>query len=182
MSSSTHNDQYISLYKYIRRGLPSISHSEALHQVITMINLYHWNKYNKSCSDSGIMPHQTAVQENFFGISSLEAVLTLSTASPTPLWPSSLETDIGGAHYSNIQESQTNYWGGSHKSRGNPCVIIRRLSATKPVRHNQETHPSERGHELLQKTQRTIPRQRDPLYSWQGLSNIPSHDQSISLK
>ena len=42
----------------------------------------------------------------------LAAVLTLSKASPTPLRPSSLETGIGGAHSSNIQESQTHSWGG----------------------------------------------------------------------
>ena len=29
-----------------------------------MINLYHLNKYNKSSSDSGIVPHQTVVQEH----------------------------------------------------------------------------------------------------------------------
>ena len=30
-----------------------------------MINLDHLNKYNKQCSDSGIVPHQTAAQERF---------------------------------------------------------------------------------------------------------------------
>ena len=51
-------------------------------------------------------------------ISSLAAALMLPTALPKPLQPSSLETGIGGAYSSNIQESQTNSFGGSHKSRG----------------------------------------------------------------
>ena len=112
MPSRAHNDQYISLYKYIRWGFPLISHSETFHRALTMINIYHLNKYNKSRSDSGIVPHQTAVQEHFSWISLLAEVLTLSTASPTPLQPSSLATVIGGSHSSNIQELQTNSFGG----------------------------------------------------------------------
>ena len=83
----THNDQYISLYKYIRRGLPSIAHSEASHQELTMINLYHLNKYNKSCSDSGIVPHQTAAQEHFLldiiASGSLDAFNGITNATAT---------------------------------------------------------------------------------------------------
>ena len=52
-----------------------------------------------------------------YWISSLAAALTLPTASPKLLLPSSLVTRIGGAHYSNTQESQMNSWGRSHKSR-----------------------------------------------------------------
>ena len=45
-------------------------------------------------------------------ISMLSAASTLPMALQKPLIPSSLATDIGGAHSLNIQELQTNYWGG----------------------------------------------------------------------
>ena len=87
MPSSAHNDQYISLYKYIRRGLPSIDHSEAFHRVLTMINLYHFNKYNKYCPDSGIVPNQKAVQEHFLldiiDSGSLEALNGIANTTTT---------------------------------------------------------------------------------------------------
>ena len=50
-------------------------------------------------------------------ISSLAAALKLPTAFPNTLLPISLATGIGSAHSSKIQASQTNSWGGSHKSR-----------------------------------------------------------------
>ena len=87
MPLSAHNDQYRSLYKYIRRGLPSIAHSEAFHQALTMINIYHLNKYNKLCSDSGIVPHQTAIQEHFLldiiASNSLDALNGIANATAT---------------------------------------------------------------------------------------------------
>ena len=114
-----------------------------------MINLYYLNKYNKSCSYSGIVPHQTAVQEYFLLDIIASGSIDAFNGIANSLQPSILTTGIGGAHSSNIQESQTNSWWESHNSRGNPYVIIRRLSAAKPDWHNQETHPSERGHTFL---------------------------------
>ena len=78
-------------------------------------------------------------------ITLLAEALTLPTALPKPLQPSSLTTGIGGAHSLNIQESQTNSWGGGPtRAEDNPCVIICRLSVMKPVRHNQETNNPQR--------------------------------------
>ena len=57
----------------------------------------------------------------------------LPTASPKPLRPSSLETGIGGAHYSNIQELQTNSWGGV--SREQETILVSLFAAS--VRRNQ---------------------------------------------
>ena len=51
-------------------------------------------------------------------ISLLVTALTLLMESPKPLQPSSLATGIGGANSLNTQESQTNSWEVSHKSRG----------------------------------------------------------------
>ena len=51
-------------------------------------------------------------------ISSLASASTLPMASPKPLQPIILATGIGGVHYSNTQESQTNFWWGSHRNRG----------------------------------------------------------------
>ena len=73
-----------------------------------------------------ILPQQTAAlfhikhtPKNFISwISSLAASSTIPTASPKPLRPISLSTGIGGANYSNTQESQTNSCEGSHKSIG----------------------------------------------------------------
>ena len=73
-----------------------------------------------------ILPPQTAAyfhikqppRNVIYWISSLEAASTLPMASPKPLRPSSMANGIGGAHSSNTQESQTNYWGVSHKIRG----------------------------------------------------------------
>ena len=42
-------------------------------------------------------------------------------------------------------------WGDPTRAEDNHCDIIRCLSATKPVRHNQETHPSERGYTFYRK-------------------------------
>ena len=70
-------------------------------------------------------------------ISYLTAASTLLTASTKPLRPSSMVTGIGGSHSSNIQTLQKNSWGDPIKPEVNPCVIIRRLIAKKPVRHNQ---------------------------------------------
>ena len=53
-----------------------------------------------------------------YWISLLAAASRLTTASPKPLQPSNMVNGIGGTHYSNIQESQTNSWEGYHKSRG----------------------------------------------------------------
>ena len=133
MTSSAHNDQYILLYKYIRRGCPSIACSEAFHRALTMINLYHLNKYSKWCSDSGIVPHQTAVQEHFHWISSLAAVLTLSTALPTTLLPSNVATGIGDANSSNIQESQKNSCGGIPQAQ--KTILVSSFAAA--VRQNR---------------------------------------------
>ena len=63
-----------------------------------------------------ILPQQTAVlfhikqlpRNVIYWISLLVASSTLPTASPKSLRPSSLETGIGGAHSSDIQEYQTN--------------------------------------------------------------------------
>ena len=121
MPSSTHNDKYISLYKYIRRDLPSIAYIEAFHRALTMINIYHLKKCNKSCSDSGIVPHQTAVQKHF--------LLDIITSD-------SLDDFNGIANANATNQSGKWYrWGtfikhavisnefigrGSHKSRGRP--------------------------------------------------------------
>ena len=49
----------INIYHYIN------TLDEAFHQALTTINLYQLNKYNKLCSESGIVPYQTSVQEHF---------------------------------------------------------------------------------------------------------------------
>ena len=73
-------------------------------------------------------------------ISLLAAESTLPAALTKPLLPTSMATDIGGSHSSNIQETQTNYWGEITIAEDNPYVVILPLSATKPVWHNQETN------------------------------------------
>ena len=85
MPLSAHNDQNISLYKYIRWGLPLIAYSEAFHRLLTIINLDHLNKYNKQCSDSGIVPHQIYAQERYLlGIIALGSIdASNSTAKAT---------------------------------------------------------------------------------------------------
>ena len=112
------------------------------------------------------MSHQTAVQENFL----LDIIASGSLDAFTGITNATVTKQSGnwyrwGTLIKHTGIANKFLGGGSHKSRGNPCVIIRRLSATKSVRHNQETHLLERGHTLLQKTQRTFPRHRDPPYS-----------------
>ena len=136
--------------------LPSSAHNDLSIILINTINNF----------QTEALFHIKQPPRNVFSwISSLAAVLTLPSASPEALRPSSLATGIGGAHYSNIQESQTNSWGGPTRAEENHSVVIFRLSATKPVWHNQEMHPSERGYTFLQKTQINFPRQWDPQYS-----------------
>ena len=145
-----------------------------------MINLYHLNKYNKSCSDSGIVTHQTAVQEQFL----LDIIASGSLDDFNGIVNATATKQYGNWYrwvtFLKHTGIANNFWGGgSQKSRGNPCFIIRRLSATKLVRNNQETHPSEKGHTLLQKTQRTFPRQRYPPSSWKGLPHIPHREKRV---
>ena len=51
-----------------------------------------------------------------------------------------MATGIGGTHSSNIQSSQTNYWGDPTRAEDNTCVIICCFRAKKPVRQNQEKY------------------------------------------
>ena len=102
-----------------------------------------------------ILPQQTAASFHIkqpprnviFCILSLAAALTLPTTPPKPLQPSSPENGKGGAHSSNTQESQTNSWGGSHRSRGqslchNLPPYCNRTSSTKPEKKYSPTELS----------------------------------------
>ena len=94
-----------------------------------------------------ILPQQTAalfhikqLPRNVISwISLLAAASTLKTAFPKPLQSISLATGKGGEYSSNTQESQEIPGRNPTSIENNPGVIIRHLSATKPVQKNGET-------------------------------------------
>ena len=99
------------------------------------------------------MPHQTAVQEHFLldiiASGSLDAFNGIANATATKQSVNWYRWCTFLKHTGSTDES---LGGDPTSAENNHGVIIRRHSATKPVRHNQETYPSERGHVFLQKT------------------------------
>ena len=96
---------------------------------------------NPTTTDSGIVPHQTAAQEiyllDIIAIGSLDASNGIAKANAT-------KQSVNWDRWGNIPQKLRNHrlipGRDPKRAEENPCVIIRRLSATKPVRHNQETN------------------------------------------